>query len=494
MRLARIMVLLATTMLCASVALAVSNANAETLHHELESEVAGANAKNPTTTSAKPAAKPLTRVPASATTAKPVAGNSTAAPRVGADAIEMPEAKIQSEFERMLKLNNLFLVESDKTRRMAIFRDNIRTMEFLNTRRPAGQKLSPTMFFVSKRGDWDKQYLHVYDDTKDSLSASRKSKPADADATIRLRGTFLESGADTGADTEATGHSDADADAELSVDSETELSTNSTFFGSDANLGKLSAAKLTALEATLPASLDYRDSSIDYLGPVYNTYACGAAWATTAASTASSAIAVQTKTKVVPLSPLTLLECTFWGAGCGGGWKNRGFITLFDEGAVQTNAFHPFNNEPGSEKFYLTKCILQQDKYNREKYSLPKLKYKHVRVSGTETQIKYALNKYGPIAVNMIGNGLFNYSPGSPLLDNGDDCSRIKAFSNYAAVVVGYGQSAALGKYWIMRNSMGDQFGESAGKHYPGKKGYFYMQRTPFSCNMFTSAMAVVPN
>lgn len=85
-----------------------------------------------------------------------------------------------------------------------------------------------------------------------------------------------------------------------------------------------------------------------------------------------------------------------------------------------------------------------------------------LRIRPVETQIMYALYKYGPLAVNINGDFFATYGGG---ILRHQSCSSSKR-TNHVVVIVGYTVETSLPgvneTVWVLRNSQNSDEGESA--------------------------------
>lgn len=72
-------------------------------------------------------------------------------------------------------------------------------------------------------------------------------------------------------------------------------------------------------------------------------------------------------------------------------------------------------------------------------------------ISGTDAVMKEIYNR-GPVACGIVAGPLLNYEKGI-FTEHGTDL-------DHTISVVGWGTDSAVGKYWIVRNSWGEYWGE----------------------------------
>ena len=99
-----------------------------------------------------------------------------------------------------------------------------------------------------------------------------------------------------------------------------------------------------------------------------------------------------------------------------------------------------------------------------------------------EIQLKKALVKYGPIAVNIHVTPNFVFYNSGVYFDT--DCLHTYK-TNHAVLLVGYGNDPFDGDYWLIKNSWGLEWGMG---------GYAKIARnTRFNCGIATSASVPTP-
>merc|ERR1712045_145422 len=91
------------------------------------------------------------------------------------------------------------------------------------------------------------------------------------------------------------------------------------------------------IESTAPDAWDWRDEGI--LNPVKDQASCGSCWAFSAVGSTEAAWA-RAGNGLVSLSEQELVDC---GAGdCNGGWVDRAFDTILDQGGLMTEEDYPY--------------------------------------------------------------------------------------------------------------------------------------------------------
>uniref|UniRef100_A0AAZ1XME2 Peptidase C1A papain C-terminal domain-containing protein n=1 Tax=Oreochromis aureus TaxID=47969 RepID=A0AAZ1XME2_OREAU len=152
---------------------------------------------------------------------------------------------------------------------------------------------------------------------------------------------------------------------------------------------------------------------------------CGSCWAFSSAGALKGQLAKQTG-QLVDLSPQNLVDCVTENDGCGGGYMTNAFQYVNDNGGIDSEAAYPY---VGQLIFNIKNCA---------------------------RYIVYALFTNAALCFSVVNPGVY-YDPNC----NKDDV-------NHAVLAVGYGVNTNGKKYWIVKNSWGEEW---------GNKGYILMAR-----------------
>lgn len=199
----------------------------------------------------------------------------------------------------------------------------------------------------------------------------------------------------------------------------------------------------------LPKSIDYR--KLGYVTSVKNQGSCGSCWAFSSVGALEGQL-MKTKGQLVDLSPQNLVDCVTENDGCGGGYM--------------TNAFRYVSNNQGidSEESYPYVGTDQQCAYNTSGVAASCRGYKEIP-QGNERALTAAVANVGPVSVGIDAmQSTFLYYKSGVYYD--PNCN--KEDVNHAVLAVGYGATPRGKKYWIVKNSWGEEW---------GKKGYVLMAR-----------------
>ncbi|RCV10023.1 hypothetical protein SETIT_2G078600v2 [Setaria italica] len=206
-------------------------------------------------------------------------------------------------------------------------------------------------------------------------------------------------------------------------------------------------ANLTAL---LPPSVDWRAEGV--VTPVGFNAWCSSCWAFVAAATIESAKAISTGDPPPVLSEQQLVDCDTLDKGCGGGWMDRAFKWVIQNGGITSAAAYPYTDKNGT-------C--QEGKPAEATLSSYKLLPR-----GDEEAIMEAVARQ-PVAVAFDHNDpcFQHYIDG--VYDAGCSISGVytkgacKTAQNHALALVGYGTKPDGTKYWIGKNSWSAKWGEN---------------------------------
>ncbi|KAM8920882.1 cathepsin K [Pelodytes ibericus] len=198
----------------------------------------------------------------------------------------------------------------------------------------------------------------------------------------------------------------------------------------------------------LPASIDYRKKGL--VTPIRNQGSCGSCWAFSSVGALEGQLKKKTGNLVV-LSPQNLVDCVKKNDGCGGGYMTNAFEYVHDNSGIDSDEAYPYT---GTD---------QDCSYNPSGKAATCKSYKVVK-EGSEKALKKAVGTVGPVSIGInAGLSSFQFYTKGVYYDADCDAADI----NHAVLAVGYGTQKSS-KYWIVKNSWGEEWGD---------KGYILMAR-----------------
>ncbi|CAL4991040.1 unnamed protein product [Urochloa decumbens] len=227
------------------------------------------------------------------------------------------------------------------------------------------------------------------------------------------------------------------------------------------------ANNLTAL----PASVDWRMMGV--VTPAKNQgSSCGACWAFAAVATMESAQAIRTGLAPPLLSEQQLVDCDGYDQGCRGGWPSTAFQWVIQSGGITWALYYPYTGWKSDQ------CRRFNPLVRLRSYQF---------VSSDEVSLMQAVAQQ-PVAVTVNFNDpcLQHYYYGvydGSCFWSGVYVSRAcQMWTNHVIAIVGYGAKPDGTKYWIAKNSWGQNWGEN---------GFIYLhRRSPATglCGLATQA------
>jgi cathepsin F len=247
--------------------------------------------------------------------------------------------------------------------------------------------------------------------------------------------------------------------------------------------------------ASRPASFDWREHGA--VGPVRDQGSCGSCWAESAVANIEGQVALASGNAVVPLSTEQIIECDQHDTACYGGWPSGAYKHVLEVGGLASKADYDYRFEGK------TVCLANQT-FNETcgdgmcddppltswcDVSCEQSKHQKVaKISGwaslpeDEDEIAAVLSKQGPIsvAIDASGGGMGILLPWLQFYKGGVAKPKKCTDSlDHAVLLVGYGEDNGE-KYWLVKNSWGEKFGEDS--------GFFRLHRGEGTCGVNTCA------
>ncbi len=189
-----------------------------------------------------------------------------------------------------------------------------------------------------------------------------------------------------------------------------------------------------------PASFDWRDKGI--VSSIKEQGECGVCWAFSALANIESLYAIKNGS-ILDLSEEQLLDCDNSNDGCNGGLMDSAYDYIKRVGGVMKESDYRYTKNKDTCKFKKNQAVVTVTGWKN---------------AGTknEDKIKDMLVKYGPLAVGIHADNMQNYT-GGIIDESASVCPPSKI--NHAVNLVGYGEQNGK-KFWIVKNSWGEDWGE----------------------------------
>ncbi|KAG2331726.1 hypothetical protein Bca4012_018719 [Brassica carinata] len=208
--------------------------------------------------------------------------------------------------------------------------------------------------------------------------------------------------------------------------------------------GKFMYANVNAL----PTSVDWRKNGA--VTPVKNQGQCGSCWAFSTVVAVEGINQIRTK-QLTSLSEQELVDCdTNENHGCSGGLMDLAFEFIKEKGGLTSELVYPYQASDET-------C--DKNKENAPVVSIDG--HENVPENSEDDLMKAVANQPVSVAIDAGSSDFQFYSEGV-------FTGRCGTELNHGVAAVGYGTTIDGTKYWIVKNSWGEEWGE---------KGYIRMQR-----------------
>jgi len=230
----------------------------------------------------------------------------------------------------------------------------------------------------------------------------------------------------------------------------------------------------------LPESIDWRQKGV--INPIKDQGMCGSCWAFSVVGNMESQYAIKYN-KLLSFSEQMIVDCSkgcteaynqkVCNMGCNGGWMWTAMYDIIGWKGIESEQDYPYTARDSQCNKDNTKLIPSLVNYTCLSGS---------KGPASEDAMTSFLAYNGTLSVALNADLLMDYSSGiiNPFVPSWEcDPTAI----DHAVVIVGYGQEYSWGimtKYWIVRNSWGQSWGE---------KGYFRLYRGEGLCGINTAVL-----
>jgi len=228
----------------------------------------------------------------------------------------------------------------------------------------------------------------------------------------------------------------------------------------------------------VPKSWDWRNvAGKNFVGSVRNQGACGSCYSVAVSEMISARMRIATnKPDMTRTSPDRVLKCAQYAQGCQGGFPYLAAKFLQDYGSVSETT-QPYTAADGECPNVSPNNVVSRN-----------VDYKYVGgyygACGEKAMLR-DLFDHGPLVAGFeVGMGFNTYQSGvfqaTEELPEKNHWERV----NHAVLIVGYGEENGV-KYWTVKNSWGDFWGE---------QGYFRIKRGDDNLNIEHMVVAAYPS
>ncbi|MED6169133.1 hypothetical protein PIB30_018471 [Stylosanthes scabra] len=196
--------------------------------------------------------------------------------------------------------------------------------------------------------------------------------------------------------------------------------------------------------ANIESNLDWRDKGA--VNKIKQQGLCEACWAFSTVAAVEGLIKIKTG-KLISLSEQQLVDCVEPNRdGCSPYDKNKAYVYM-QNNVVTTESNYPYNSQDSG-------TCNQQIVMNNNNEAIKIKGYEMIPPNNEEELLKAVANQ--PVAVGIDGSepAFKSYSGG---IFTSDYCGKE---INHAVTIVGYGVENDCSKYWLIRNSWGEFWGE----------------------------------
>jgi len=222
----------------------------------------------------------------------------------------------------------------------------------------------------------------------------------------------------------------------------------------------------------LPDNFDWRNvDGVNYVSPVRNQGGCGSCYAFASLAMSEARVRIMTNNTQQPVfAPQDIVECSEYSEGCSGGFPYLIGGKYAEDFGLVSESCNKYSGKDG-------KC---QTDSKCPRYYSSGYKYVGGYYGGcNEPLMMEAVYKRGPVAVGFqVYKDFTGYKSGVYHHTFSDLEEGFNPFelTNHAVLVVGWGTVKETGeKYWIVKNSWGETWGQS---------GFFWIRRGNDECGI----------
>ena len=230
---------------------------------------------------------------------------------------------------------------------------------------------------------------------------------------------------------------------------------------------------------SLPNSFDWRDQQgTNYVSPIRNQGQCGSCYAFGSMAMMEARIRLLSNNSMTPVfSTQDIVSCSEYAQGCDGGFPYLIAGKYAEDFGIVEESCFPYQ---GSDKVSCTRERSGCKRYHATDYYYIGGYYG----ACNDKLMQIELVQNGPIAVSFeVTKDFMAYKRGIyHKVDLGDGFNPWE-ITNHVVSIVGYGEEGFV-KYWIVKNSWGEQWGE---------KGFFRIRRGTDELSIESMAVAATP-
>jgi cathepsin F len=213
----------------------------------------------------------------------------------------------------------------------------------------------------------------------------------------------------------------------------------------------------------VPDTFDWRKQGA--VTKVKNQGQCGSCWAFSVCENVESVWIIATNASVdtIDLSPQQIVDCDRDDGGCDGGDTPTAYKYIIHAGGLESEKDYPYKARDGSCHFQSSKVVAKISSY------------KYATQNSKEDTMQQNLVSWAPLSICVDASSWQFYDGG---VVTPDDCG---TDLDHCVQLIGYANDK--GKYWIVRNSWGTDWGVD---------GYIYLKMGGDTCGCADEATTAV--